>query len=107
MYRSVIFALSILAIMAINPAISGGGPAPAPTATIEGCKSGYNSSNASSTCPLTGARVEDRKCNIYARCTYQTTTGDDRGDAHITGVSEGDTSRINHCGGVTLKVGSC
>ena len=106
MYRSVIFTLSILAIIAVNPAISGN-PAPAPTATVEGCKSGYNSSSASSNCPLTGARVENRKCNIYARCTYQTSTGDDRGDAYITGVSEGDTSRISHCGGVTLKVGSC
>ena len=106
MYRSVIFALSILAIIAANPAMAFG-PPPPPQATVSGCTSGWNSSPASQTCERQATHVINNKCAFGTICTFKTSTGNDRGDASISGVSEGDASRINHCPPRTLKVGSC
>ena len=78
-----------------------------PSVTTSDCNSGWNSSPASQTCSLNNSRVESNKCNFYATCTYKTSTGDDRGDASIAGVSKGDASNVHHCGRLTLQVGSC
>ena len=72
------------------------------------CTTEYNKSPASNTCEYRGGGVSvtNNKCNFFLTCTYQTSTGDDRGDFSITGVSKGDASNLHLCGR-TLQVGSC
>ncbi len=107
MYKLFIASALLLAVcLAPSPAMAGGEPSPPPTTTSD-CNSGWNNSPASQTCTLNGRSVTDNKCNFWARCTYQTTTGDDAGTTYILGVSKGDASKIYHCQKLVLQVGSC
>lgn len=79
----------------------------APSVTTGDCTSAWSNSPASRTCHLNNTWVEHNKCNFFATCKYQITTGDNRGDASVTGVSKGDVGNLHHCGRLVLKVGSC
>ncbi|MCY4641485.1 MAG: hypothetical protein OXC41_02125 [Gammaproteobacteria bacterium] len=101
--------LFVLAAMTANPAMSGGEPPP-PTVTVSDCQTGWNSSAASNSCTRYHTSVTDNKCNFGAWCTFPTSTGDDRGQFGITGVSESDASRLSFCTSSSdraLRVGSC
>ena len=84
-----------------------GGSTSSSSVTESDCNSGWNSSPANQTCELNNTNVVSNKCDFYATCTYKIGSGDDRGDATITGVSKGDASNVHHCGRLTLQVGSC
>ena len=99
--------LLVLAVMTANPAIASSNPPPPPQVTWQECESEWDTSPASQTCTLRGTTVTDNKCNFGATCTYQTTTGDNRGDASITGVPKENAGNLYHCEPLVLQVGSC
>ena len=98
--------LLVLAVMTANPAMASSNPPPPPV-TASDCSSAFNSSPASGTCSLSNTWVTDNKCNFGAKCTFQTATGDDRGDANVYNVPKGDASNLYHCEPLVLQVGSC
>ena len=98
--------LPVLAVMTASPAMAGGEPPPPPVTTSD-CQSAFNSSPARQTCSLRNTWVTDNKCNFGAYCRYNTSTGNDYGDASINNVPKGDAGRINHCEPLVLQVGSC
>ena len=103
MYRSFLTTLLFaFAIMAANPALSGGSPAPKVSAAD--CRSAWGSTSASSSCNLLDHWVNNNQCGYHASCKYMRHAQiEDRKRTRIT-VSKG--SEVSNCSG-TLTAGSC
>ncbi len=94
--------LPVLAVMAANPAMSGGGPPPAPT-KLE-CSGAFADSGAASSCTMDAVRIADNMCSFDVRCR---STGSSTFDVSSTfSVGLGDAGRVVNCNGY-LKVASC